>query len=176
MRRLPESSRLTYRLITPKDEALMILTSCNANVMRYITGKPRTIKEAKAELIINLKHDDGEHGLFVAEAKETGEFVGFFLVRPFENPEETETGYRLLEKHWGKGYATEGATAMLRYMFEVLNRPFAVAVVAEANIASRRVLEKTGFRHEKTGQFYDAELMYYKVTRSQFFNNQNNQP
>ena len=170
----PDSPRLKFRLITPEDEPLIILTNCNANVMRYITGKPRTIEEAKAELIVKLKLNDGEHGQFVAEEKSNGDFVGFFLVRPFELPEETETGYVLGEKHWGKGYATEGTRAMMHYIFEHLDRPFVVAVADAGNMASRRVLEKIGFRHEKTGQFYNAELMYYKVTRQQFFDNLNN--
>jgi RimJ/RimL family protein N-acetyltransferase len=170
----PDSPRLKFRLSNAGDEPLFLMTSTSASVMRYITGKPRTIEEARAEMIVLLKLDDGEHGHFVAEEKETGDFVGFFIVRRFEAPEETETGYRLREKYWGKGYATEGTRAVLHYIFEKLNRPFAVAVVEAGNVASRRVLEKNGFLHEKTGQFYDAELMYFKITREQFFNKLNN--
>lgn len=171
---LPESPRMKFRKLTPADEPLVIATSCDANVMRFITGKPRTAEEAKAELEKNLKLDDGRHGVFVAESKTSGDFIGFFLVRPFEVEGETETGYRLPEHQWGKGYATEGTFAMLQYILGSLGQPFVIAVVEEAHLASRRVLEKAGFVFEKTGYFYNAELMYYKITREQFLSKQNN--
>jgi RimJ/RimL family protein N-acetyltransferase len=161
-----ESSRLVFRLITPADEPLLISTSCDAEVMKYITGQPRTVKEAKAELQRILKLDDGEHGFLVAELKTSGEFAGFFLVRRFENPEETEIGYRLPVSQWGKGYATEGASAVLHYIFHDLKKPYAVAVVDPLNEASRKVLLKLGFQFKKTGRYYDHELEYYVASNT----------
>lgn len=175
MHPLPDSPRMKFRRLSATDEPLVIATSCNANIMRFITGKPKTEEEARAELQKNLKLDDGMHGVFVAESKTTGEFIGFFLVRPFEEEGETETGYRLAEQHWGKGYATEGTLAMLYYILKTLQRPFAVAVVEAAHTASRRVLEKAGFIHEKNGHYYHADLMYYKITQARFLLRQNKQ-
>jgi RimJ/RimL family protein N-acetyltransferase len=47
---------------------------------------------------------------------------------------------------WGKGYATEGARALVRKAFTELDVPRVVATTYEHNGASRRVLEKVGMR------------------------------
>lgn len=62
------------------------------------------------------------------------------------SPEGTaEIGYGLLSEFWGKGYATEAVTAAVKWASQ---QPDVTAIEAETddeNIASQRVLEKTGF-------------------------------
>jgi ribosomal-protein-alanine N-acetyltransferase len=41
-----------------------------------------------------------------------------------------------------------------------------VAVAMPENIASRRVMEKIGMRYEKTGHWYEAELVYYVISHT----------
>jgi len=91
--------------------------------------------------------------MFAAELVATGEFVGFIglLTMTFAVPSvvqpAVEIGWRLAHKHWGKGLATEGARASLRYAFESLKLREIVAITVPANIRSRRVMDKIGMKH-----------------------------
>ena len=57
-------------------------------------------------------------------------------------------GYWLGSAHWGKGYATEAAQAMVDTLFSLTQIAAIEADVRVINPASRRVLEKSGFRQE----------------------------
>lgn len=61
---------------------------------------------------------------------------------------DAEVGYWLGRDRWGRGYGTEALTAFVEFAFA--NFPFERlhAWVFAPNIASRRVLEKCGFRLE----------------------------
>lgn len=55
-------------------------------------------------------------------------------------------GYRLFRRAWGRGLATEASRALLELAFEALAVERVQADTYEENLASRRVLEKLGFR------------------------------
>ena len=59
-----------------------------------------------------------------------------------------EIGWTLHPQIWGKGYATEGARALLGYAFTQLNAHRVVAFCHAENIASGRVMEKIGMQRE----------------------------
>lgn len=61
-----------------------------------------------------------------------------------------ELGYRLRRSAWGQGFATEGASALVRYAFHTVGVAEVVATTMAANLASRRVLEKVGLRYART--------------------------
>ena len=168
-----ETNRLFLRPLTRDDESFVIQTSCNANVMRFITGKPRSLEEARAELERNLALNDGVHGMFTAFQKSNNNYVGFFLVRKLENSDETEIGYRIAEDQWKKGFATEGANAVLSYIFEKLKLRSVVAVVEPANSGSLQVLKNIGFTFVKKAKFYGADLFLFRIITKEFAGNPN---
>ena len=57
-----------------------------------------------------------------------------------------EIAYGLSREHQRKGYATEAAAALVRFAFAQPNVQLVCAHTKEDNPASRRVLEKCGFR------------------------------
>ncbi len=59
-----------------------------------------------------------------------------------------EMGDTLHPHHWGQGYATEVAGLLLRMGFERLGFERVAATCDPENVASARVLEKTGLRFE----------------------------
>ena len=77
-----------------------------------------------------------------------------------------EVGYWLGSAHWGHGYGTEALAAFADYAFATFALERLQAWVFAPNLASRRVLEKCGFRYEgaarravfKDGRFLDAWL------------------
>jgi RimJ/RimL family protein N-acetyltransferase len=90
----------------------------------------------------------GHRGFVAAVERQSGAVVGWFQFE--ENagrPAERELGYRLRPDTWGKGYATEGAAALLR---EAFSRPGVTRVYAHAlldNPGSIRVMEKLGMTY-----------------------------
>ncbi len=90
-------------------------------------------------------------GCFAATDKQDGAPLGWFGLRPPESAGldrhasgTTEVGYRLFPAAWGRGYATEGARALVGQAFTALGFERVVATTMTVNIASRRVLEKAG--------------------------------
>jgi len=96
-------------------------------------------------------------GLFAAELREDGSFLGFIglAVPDFEAPFTpcVEIGWRLSAEHWGRGLATEGAREALRYGFEDLRLPEVVSFTVPDNVRSRRVMEKLGMTHDPADDF-----------------------
>ena len=69
-----------------------------------------------------------------------------------------EIGWRLAAEHWGHGYATEGARAVLDFGFEALGLEEIVSFTAEGNARSRRVMEKIGMTRNPADDFDHPSL------------------
>ncbi|OJX95443.1 MAG: GNAT family N-acetyltransferase [Micrococcales bacterium 73-15] len=87
-----------------------------------------------------------EPRLLVVELRESGEMIGYCgLVHNPAVPEgEPELAYELLRRHWGRGYATEAARAIVERA-RAAGYPRLWASVRDWNTASRGVLAKLGF-------------------------------
>ena len=79
----------------------------------------------------------------LSNGTEAGSFVGFFAIRP-TGPAERELGYRLPERLWRGGYATEGSAALVDHAFGHLGVARVWAQTMTVNTGSRRVMEKAG--------------------------------
>lgn len=78
--------------------------------------------------------------------KETGCFLGlaeFYGLR--DELHKVSIGYRLLQRYWGHGFATEAATLMVDYLYGSTDIELITASTMVGNVASSRVLEKSGF-------------------------------
>jgi RimJ/RimL family protein N-acetyltransferase len=64
-----------------------------------------------------------------------------------------EIGWRLAAKHWGRGYATEGARAALAFGFGPLGLGEILSFAAMHNVRSRRVMEKVGMTRSAADDF-----------------------
>jgi RimJ/RimL family protein N-acetyltransferase len=79
-------------------------------------------------------------------------FVGVTGVFPPETDfgPEPEVGYLLASAYHGRGLATEAVRAVIEDATRRLGIPVLTAIVDEPNVGSIRVLEKTGFRLERS--------------------------
>ncbi len=64
-----------------------------------------------------------------------------------------ETGWQYDPDHWGKGYATEAAAALIDHAFNDIGLEKVVAFAVPANTASTRVMERIGMRRIVGGDF-----------------------
>jgi RimJ/RimL family protein N-acetyltransferase len=87
-------------------------------------------------------------GMLAVIDKETGKMVGQcgLLWQEIDGEELLEVGYSFIPKYWGKGYATEAATAFYDLALELKLADFVVSVIHQDNIRSQRVAEKNGLK------------------------------
>ena len=106
--------------------------------------------------------------MWAVEHRATGAFAGFVGLLHVENWPEggaTEVGWRLKRSFWGRGLATEGARASLRYGFEVLDLERIISITLPENAASRRVMEKAGMTLRGETRWKGREVVWYDAER-----------
>ena len=143
-----ETARLVLRRLTLDDLDDLVALDGDPEVMRFLTGGSGTPREEIEREILPrwlgyYEQYDG-FGFWAAIERATGEFLGWFSFRPHEDPPpgEVELGYRLRRAAWGRGYATEGARALIRKGFTEFGVTRVIANTYEYNVGSRRVMEK----------------------------------
>jgi 3-dehydroquinate dehydratase/shikimate dehydrogenase len=147
----------TERLILRrwKDDDFLPYAEINADArVREFFPSILSREQSDAEIRhIQSAHDRDGFTLFATELISTGEFVGFigmvtmtFAIPSLDQP-AIEIGWRLAHRHWGKGLATEGARAVVRYGFETIKLKEIVAITVPTNVRSRHVMEKIGMKH-----------------------------
>jgi RimJ/RimL family protein N-acetyltransferase len=165
-----ETARLWLRAFTPGDLDELQLVFGDTEVMKYISGgKPRTREETETGLRRTIEGWQRRgFGLWAVVEKATDKVIGYCGLIFLEETPEIEVAYGLAKSSWGKGFATEAAHASLRFGFEELKLDRIVAVVNPQNSASQRVLEKLGMKYTKHERHYDADLMYYEISKSDY--------
>jgi RimJ/RimL family protein N-acetyltransferase len=148
-----ETGRLTLRRFTEADVDNLFELNSDPEVMRYINGGKPTPREEIRDNIIPFhlgfyEQFDGL-GTWAAQARSTGEFLGWFHFRPGPG-EGIDLGYRLRRAAWNKGYATEGSRSLIRKGFTDLGVDRVFAHTMTVNTASRRVMEKAGLTLVRT--------------------------
>ena len=73
-----------------------------------------------------------------------GRFLGRAGFSRFAPTGELELGYSFLRSAWARGYATEAAGALLRWIYELGSVDHVIGFAVAEHQASRRVLEKIG--------------------------------
>lgn len=155
-----ESSRLGFRMWKESDKELFSNMNSDENVMKYF---PKTLSTDESDKFLHriLEHfEEKGYGLWAVEIKDTKEFIGFigFLNAVFE-AEFTpcvEIGWRLDNRYWNNGYATEGAKACLGYGFSNLNFRSIYSFTAKINKLSENVMQKIGMK--KVGEFQHPKV------------------
>ena len=147
-----ETERLVLRRFSADDAGLIVEINADPHVRRYVQLHPTTAKEAADEVLPRwLRYYDRYRGYghFAAIERSSGEFIGWFHLRPGLTDgadDEPELGYRLRRQSWGRGYATEGARALIDRAFADLRVRRVWAEAMAVHGASRRVMEKAGLR------------------------------
>lgn len=161
-----ETERLILRPMTEDDGENVLLWTGDPVVNRYMPYPVhKNVEETKAWLR-SLQGKEDEFGFCL---KETGRLIGAGSIKYREEFDAFEIGYNLSRAHWGNGYATDAAKALLRWAYEVKNARRFMARHATANTASGNVLKKCGFLFSHYGQYsrYDGsetfDATYYTL-------------
>lgn len=152
-----ETGRLVLRRWEPRDAEPFAALNSDPRVMEFLPNMLSRDKSNAMIGIIETKIDQHGFGLWAAELKFSKTFIGFIGLNvpgyPLPFSPCVEIGWRLAYDYWGKGYATEGASAALSFGFEKLHLAEIVSFATEKNIRSRRVMERIGMIRDVTADF-----------------------
>jgi [ribosomal protein S5]-alanine N-acetyltransferase len=133
-------------------------------VMATMRGSTATPEESRAWIARNLRHgQEPGLGIFVFRERDSGAFVGRGAIRRIEigGGEEVEVGYAVAAGRWGRGLATEMAAGLVAHA-EEHGLAGLVAYTEPTNAASRRVMEKVGFRYERDVEHHGRPQVLYR--------------
>ena len=173
-----ESERLRLRAWWDEDVAPFAAMNADPLTMRFMPGV-MTAEETRAMVGRIRDHFDVHgFGLWAVEAPGVAPFIGYVgLQRPTFDAHFTpcvEIGWRLAPSFWGRGYATEAASACLRHGFESLNLDQIVSFTVMANKPSWSVMERLGMTRDPSEDFDHPRLpaghklrrhILYRITR-----------
>ena len=165
-----------------KDDAeIMYQIDQDPAVMKYINGGELTSREDIENVYIprmeSYTNPNKGWGIWKISALIDAEVIGFILVRPMEfftdSPEynNIELGWRLTQKSWGKGYATEAAEQVKNAVIKIGEVKMFTAIAMEGNLDSINIMKKLGMKYIKTDihkdPLGDDEVVYYQAAVSQ---------
>ena len=147
-----KTPRSGFRLWSMDDFPLALALWGDIRVTRFIGG-PFSEKEVRERLTREIATLQ-VHGIqyWPVFLLADGDFAAFCGLRPYRSEEKIcELGFHFRPAYWGKGFAVEAAQSVIRHAFESLRAKGLFAGHHPENPASRKVLEKLGFRftHEE---------------------------
>jgi RimJ/RimL family protein N-acetyltransferase len=154
MRLFLQTDRLLLRYADEDDVELLYELNSDPEVTRYLIARPLPRERIEADVLPNfLAGPDGAAPRYwIAVEKASGAAIGgFALDTPTDGPPgEGELGYRLKRSAWGKGYASEGARALIETGFRDFGLDRIWGQTMAVNLGSRRVMEKAGLTNVRT--------------------------
>lgn len=162
--------------------ALEVELDSDPEVMRYLTGRALSREEVHQAHRRRLAAAGQVPGLGFWVGFAGDAFVGWWVLQAPHGPDQpriagqADLGYRLLRRHWRRGYATEGARELIRYGFSDVGLDRIFAQTMAVNTASRATMAAAGLSFVRgfvSGEAYDdpiaeAELgeVEYEITRA----------
>ena len=162
------TARLLLRSMEGEDVPALVRLAGANEIAATTLNIPHPYADDDARSFLAKANEDYNAGRSVAFAisispgRELSGAVGLNIAVPHMH---AELGYWIGVPFWGKGYATEAASTVVAFGFEMLRLHRIFAHHFSGNTASQRVLEKIGMRHEgrfpqhiqKWGRFIDVE-------------------
>jgi [ribosomal protein S5]-alanine N-acetyltransferase len=160
-----ETSRLLLRQFTSADASLVQQLNSNPNVLKYLDEPPlETVEQALRILnTIILPQYKNNLGRWAIHVKTTDEFIGWCGLKYRPELDEIDLGYRLMQKHWGNGYAFEVAKHSLDYAFQQLHLKTIVGRAHIENTAPLKILEKLGMQFIREEIIDDCPVKTYHI-------------
>ncbi|MDG1750362.1 MAG: GNAT family N-acetyltransferase [Thalassotalea sp.] len=175
--KIENSARLSYRLMDANDAELLFQLDQDPAVMKFISDGEVSSREKINNVFIPrmqaYRDADKGWGLWQINISETGEYIGWVLVRPMyffsDNPEfdNLELGWRFFQSSWGKGYASEAAQQIKNSLSENKTYRAFSAIADEENLGSIGVMKNIGMSYLKTYRhidpLFECEVAYYQI-------------
>ena len=143
-----ETQRLWLRWPDMRDRASIRAYASRFEVADMTASIPHPYPDDGADCFVALVRDSNSRGetieLLIERKSLRREVIGTVLVR-FGPDQMPYIGYALHPDHWGVGYASEAAKALVDTVFLLTDADYMMATARSDNAASRHVLTKLGF-------------------------------
>lgn len=151
----------------------LISIANNFNIAKNLTDKfPYPYTRADGERFIEYAINSKSSHLFAIDLQGTA--IGGIGIHPQDDiyRKNAEIGFWLAESHWGNGYMRIAISKITTYTFQTIEIERIYARVFEKNIASQRVLQKSGFQLDgkfqktifKNNEFLDEYIYSLRKT------------
>jgi RimJ/RimL family protein N-acetyltransferase len=171
------TDRLALRAWDPDDEADVqaafdIYRRVEVATWLSRPAKPSVSEDATRERLrrwVGVGVDRPGFGLLAVVPDTVGRPVGTVLLVPLPGTagaitNDIEIGWHFHPHHWGNGYATEAARALLDHAFDVLELPVVNAVAFAGNEPSFSVMRRLGMIYRgSTDRWYDTTFEWWSV-------------
>jgi ribosomal-protein-alanine N-acetyltransferase len=168
-----ETDRLLLRMFKLDDLDNLSQIYADAEVMKYLSGRPLTRAETEGWLKYFLDGwESYGFGWWAVTLKDSNELIGHCGLQFINVTPEVEVTYGLATAYWRMGLASEAARASLRYGFEELALDRIYALADPGNDGSHRVMERVGMTYDKSEYYkdnlYEGDLVYYLISREKY--------
>jgi RimJ/RimL family protein N-acetyltransferase len=138
-----ETERLTLRRPTLADVRAIAQLANDRRIAENTRRLPHPYLQDHAVEFVRATATDNRETVFLIEQNYSA--VGMVGIDRSEQ-DAPELGYWLGVEHWGQGFGTEAARAVIDFFFEESDAEHLIAGARVANPASRNILEKCGFQ------------------------------
>ncbi len=178
------TARMILREFVESDAETLFALDSDPEVVRYV-GLSVPTELAPYQTLIRERYLPyyqryPAYGYWAALERASNEFLGWFHLRPAQDyrfareagyrPGDVDLGYRFRRAVWGRGYASEGAQALVRRALTTEDAARVVACAFVTNRGSLRVMEKAGLRLEAQIALseFETPALVYALTREEF--------
>jgi RimJ/RimL family protein N-acetyltransferase len=164
---LLNTPRLLLRPLSEVDFDDYAALCSDAEVMRYVGDHGSLSREdAWRQFAMLVGHwTIRGYGMWALEERFSGAFVGRVGLHYPDGWPDREVAWALVRTYWGRGFAFEAATAVLRVAFDTLGWQRIISLIAPANLRSIRLAERLGQRYERTLELRGHEVKLYSLDR-----------
>ena len=143
-----ETPRLRLRVPVPTDVDAIFAYASDAQVTRFMDWPTHTRRETVAEFLEGAlaRWSDGSEWSWVVTVPSEDQAVGMISCR--RRGHAVDVGYILTRELWGRGFMTEAARTVVAWAAQLDGVHRVWATCDAENVASARVLEKTGLARE----------------------------
>jgi RimJ/RimL family protein N-acetyltransferase len=163
------TARLALRQWRDSDLAPFAELNADPDVMRYFPSALSRVESNELAASLRSVLEQQGWGLWAVEVPDVAPFIGFIGLNALRFQAHftpaVEVGWRLDRRHWGYGYATEGAHAALAYAFSVLSCQQIVSFTAAVNERSIRVMQRLGMIRDPAGDFDHPAVLSGQLRR-----------
>ena len=138
-----ETERLALRRPTLADVKAIAHLANDRRIAENTRRLPHPYLQDHAVAFVRAMADDRRETMFLIEQTHTP--IGMVGI-DWREQDAPELGYWLGFEHWGRGFGTEAARAVIDFFFEEFDAEHLISGARVANPASRNILEKCGFQ------------------------------
>ncbi len=130
------------------------------------SGADKSVDDTKQRIAKYQEHQvENGFSKWVIVDRETGRAIGDAGLLVLQDYDRIDFGYRLARSQWGKGLATEAASAWVSAAFDQFHIDRLTAFVHPENLASIHVLDKLRFQAEKQETIMGMKSILYSLVR-----------